>query len=379
MIIKLDRTGSIEGFQSILDEVSKDVRTKGILIMACSNNGFIPESVDKILQTIPQPLFGGIFSEIIYGKEKLQKGVIVAGLTKEIDVHIVPDLSNKTIDFDEVVNDIFPEQVNAKTMFVFVDGYSSRINSLIEAFFNILGLGLNYIGGGAGSINPDALDMQQKPCLFTNNGLIKDSAILALTDIESGIGVRHGWHKISGPYKVTETEDNAVKSIDWKPAFEVYSDIVKKHSGKTINSENFFDIAKCYPFGMGKLSKSERIVRDPFTVDEKKSIILATEIPQESFVDVLTGDPKSIVEAANEAYNCAQDSYKSSSSEKTILLIDCISRALYLGDKFLDEIKAVSEEGTPLIGALSMGEIANNGQEYLEFFNKTCVVGVLSD
>ena len=69
--------------------------------------------------------------------------------------------------------------------------------------------------------------------------------------------------------------------------------------------------------------------------------------------------------------------YKGSCSDKTIFLIDCISRALFLGDDFIDEIKAVSEANTPMIGALSLGEIANNGREYLEFYNKTCVVGML--
>jgi len=380
MLIKLDKTGSINGFKDMLTQVSSDTQTKGILIMACDNNGFTPGSLDEILQAIPQPLFGGIFPAIIHDREMLREGVIVAGLTREIDVRIVPDLSSKTINFDEVVNELFPQRVNARTMFVFVDGYSSGISSLIDAFFNVLGLGLNYIGGGAGSINPDALDIQNTPCLFTNAGLIKDSAILALTDIQSGVGVKHGWDKISGPYKVTETEGNAVKSIDWKPAFEVYANIVKEHSGKTITRENFFDLAKCYPFGMSKLSKSERIVRDPFTVDDENSLILATEIPRESFIDVLTGDPKSIVEAAREAWHCARDTYKGRpSSGKTILLIDCISRTLFLGDGFMNEIEAVSERGTPLIGVLSLGEIANNGREYLEFYNKTCVVGILSD
>lgn len=377
MIVKLDRTGSVKGFRDVLSEVSNDARTKGVLIMACDKNGFTPESVDETLQSIPRPLFGGVFPAIIHNMEVLWQGSIVAGLTREIDVHIAPDLSNKTIDFDEVVSEIFPQRVNAKTMFVFVDGYSGRINGLIEAFFNVLGLGLNYIGGGAGSINPDALDMRNTPCLFTNNGMIKDSAVLALMDSPSGVGVRHGWKKISGPYKITETDGNAVKSIDWKPAFEIYSGIVKEHSGKTITRENFFDMAKHYPFGMRKLSKSESIVRDPFTVNDGNSLILATEIPQESFIDVLTGNPESIVEAARESYKCANKMYKCASSGKTILLIDCISRALFLGDDFINEIKAVSEANTLMIGALSLGEIANNGREYLEFYNKTCVVGML--
>ena len=66
-------------------------------------------------------------------------------------------------------------------------------------------------------------------------------------------------------------------------------------------------------------------------------------------------------------------------SDKTILLIDCISRGLFLGEGFIREIEAVRAGNTPLIGALTLGEIANDGKDYMELYNKTCVVGILGD
>lgn len=379
MIIKCDKTGSVENFEKLLSEVDSDAVVKSILVVACDANGFTPAAIDGILKGVGKPIFGGVFPEIVCGMEKLKKGTIIAGLSSEADVKVLSGLSDEAKDFDGMVEELFPAQINSRTMFVLVDGYSSRISALIEALFNVIGLGLNYIGGGAGSINPDALDMTNRPCMITNGGMVKDSAILALTDMRSGVGVRHGWHKISGPYKVTETEGNALKSIDWKPAFDVYGEIVKEHCGKTITPENFFSIAKDYPMGMGNLSNSEWIVRDPFTVNEDNSIVLATAVPQESFIDILTGDKKSIVKAAGEAFKSASEFYDGPEDGKAILLIDCISRVMFLGDDFKDEIAAVSEEGVPLVGFLSLGEIANNGKEYLELFNKTCVVGLVAD
>jgi hypothetical protein len=378
MIIRVDETGSAEGFHAILDELAENGEVKGLLILACDENGFTPDSVDPILLGTSLPLFGGIFPQILHRKRNLSKGTVVAGLTRRVDVHCVPHLSDPAIDYSDVIDGLIPKIGEAKTMFVLVDGYSRRISSLIDSLFNIFGLELNYIGGGTGSINPSKLNMTQTPCLFTNRGLIKDSAVLAMMDIESGIGVSHGWdRKLSGPHKVTESEGNAIKSLDWRPAFEVYREVVEKHSGRTFTQDNFFDMAKGYPFGIAKL-ESERIIRDPFTVDEDSRLIVATEIPPESFVDILTGDPDSLVGAAGTAYGDGIDGYAGDAG-KTILIMDCISRVLYLGEGFSKEIDAVCVDDTPLIGALSLGEIANSGKDFLELYNKTCVVGVLGN
>ena len=72
------------------------------------------------------------------------------------------------------------------------------------------------------------MSFEQKPCLFTNQGLIQDAAVLGLLNIESGIGVSHGWERISGPYRVTEVDRNVIKSLDWEPAFDVYRQVVVK-------------------------------------------------------------------------------------------------------------------------------------------------------
>ncbi len=376
MIINFDPTGTIEGIQTLLEEMLKNEGIKGFLVLACDENHFTPDTLDDTLKAVSLPLFGGIFPAVIHDNKKMDKGTIVVGLHTTPDVYRVTDLSTSSQGLDEAIEKITPASDNAKTMFVFIDGYSQKICSLIDSLYTIFGLQFNYIGGGAGSINPSALDMTNTPCIMTNNGLIKDSAVLALVDIESGVGASHGWHKISGPYKVTETSGNEIKSLDWRPAFELYKEVINKHCGKTITNENFFDVAKSFPFGISRLG-SEIIVRDPFTV-EGDSLIVATEIPQESFVDILAGNTESIIHAAKLSYKEARDSYHGE-SEKTILLIDCISRALFLGDDFDLEIEAVRPNNLPLIGVLSLGEIANSGKSYMELYNKTCVVGILSD
>jgi hypothetical protein len=373
MFISVERTGKVGDFKKIIGEVSGNEDVRGLLVLACDENGFTPENVDDILNEVPIPLFGGIFPEIIYGREKLKKGTIVAGFSTKLDIHIISKLSDMDIEYEDVIDREISDAGDTRTMFVLVDGFSKRISGLIDSLFNVFGLEFNYIGGGAGS-----LSFEQKPCLFTNKGLIQDSAVLAMLNMESGIGVSHGWEKVSGPYRVTEADRNIIKTLDWRPAFEVYREIVEKDSGRIFTEDNFFDIAKCYPFGISKLG-AEKIVRDPFMVGEGNSLVCVGEVPQESVVDILTGDLSSLVNAARNALALGKDAYKGSSPYKTTLFIDCISRVLFLEDKFIEELDAVFDEKVPLIGALTIGEIANSGKDYLEFYNKTAVVGVLGD
>lgn len=373
MRIEIERTGTVTGFTRLLDNILSYPNIQGIFILACDANNFSPENIDAVLREIPVPVFGGIFPEIIYGQEKLLKGTILAGLPVRPDIQIIPHLSSMEQDYDDVLEDVIPDIGFAKTIFVVVDGLSKRISALIDSLFNIFGLELNYIGGGAGS-----LSFQQKPCLFTNSGLLQDSALLALCDIRSGIGVQHGWKSISGPFKVTEAECNIIKTLDWEPAFDVYRKVVEQASGRMFGDKNFFDMAKGYPLGINKLG-TEKIVRDPVTLGDHGELICVGEVPEECYVDILSGDADSLIEAVGNALRLSRDAFPGHVARRTTLFIDCISRALFLEEAFQQELQAAFEEETPLFGALTLGEIANSGKDYLEFYNKTAVIVTLEE
>ena len=127
MIVETDRTGTIDGFRNLVSSVSRDSGVKSLLVLACDGNGFTPDTVDEVLRDASQPLFGGVFPEIIVGREKLSTGTVVAGLAGEIEAHAVSNLSDPAVDFDSLLEDMMPSAGNAKTMFVFVDGYARAI------------------------------------------------------------------------------------------------------------------------------------------------------------------------------------------------------------------------------------------------------------
>lgn len=372
MILSATKTTDVSEFASLLAAADRNDAIKSIFVLACDENGYTPTAIDGILNGIQKPVFGGIFPEIIYHCEKWTQGVIVAGLSDTAIVQTIPGLSDMDRDYESLIEQAAAAP-DVRTMLVLVDGLSARITALIDALFAVFGLDYNYIGGGAGS-----LSFQQAPCLFTNDGLIQDSALLVMLPNKSGVGVSHGWTEIAGPFCVTESDRNIVKTLDWKPAFEVYQEIVNRHSGEHITGENFFEIAKGYPFGIRKLD-AEMIVRDPIQVGDDNELICVGEVPCESFVHVLTGSVASLVAAAGDALGLGEQSYDGNPDDQSVLFIDCISRVLFLQNDFLQELNAVYQADRPLIGALTLGEIANNKKDYLEFYNKTSVVAVLEN
>jgi len=361
----------IESLEKQLLDCQSDDSIKGVMILACEANNYNDEKIESVLKAMDIPVFGGIFPSLIMNYEKIDTGFIIAGFEVKPIVNLIENISSPETNFDEILESIVPYYTESKTTFVFIDGFSERIDELFKSIFAIFGVESNFIGGGAGS-----LSNKQMAALISNQGILRDCAVVSGIDMHSGIGVKHGWTSISGPYKVTSSDKTIIAEIDYKPAFHVYKEVVEKHSGKIFTEDNFFEIAKGYPFGINKIGM-EKTVRDPLTKGENDSLICVGEIEKGSFVDILNGNNESLIHAAGEAVKTAYRN-RVEAPKKFIFFADCISRVLFLNDAFTDEIKEVMSHNTrrlPMIGALTIGEIANSGKDYLEFFNKTSVIG----
>lgn len=364
--IIFDSTGSIENFTKNINIPRSENQT--IMILACDANGFKKESIDPILLQSNIPIIGGIFPSIIYNTEKYDKGTLFIGLNDTMDVHIINDISQK--DYDSL-DKAMEEQLGGfdasiKTMFVLIDGLAKNIGISVNVLFDNYGLDVNYIGGGTGS-----LSFEQKPSLFSNQGLLKDALVYGYSKCHSSIGVCHGWKSISGPYQVTRSNGSIIQEIDYKPAFEVYENVINDYSSKTITKENFFELSKFFPFGINTIT-DEKIVRDPIILNGTEMICVG-DVEEGSYIDILYGNSDDLIKAAKYAADISYE--KINFKDGFTLFIDCISRLLVLEEEFENEIEAVYRKDRELVGALTFGEIANSGRDYLSFYNKTSVIG----
>jgi hypothetical protein len=376
MKIQFDKSGKASTLDVLLNSFSKDEDINSILVLAGNNEEFEPQKIDPILRKSKKTVIGGIFSSIIYQKQVYLSGTIVIGLPFEISTHLVEDLSDKSQDLDAKVEEIAMnvDANNGGTFLVFADYYSTEVGAFIDSLFSIFGVINNFIGGGAGFYHPSD-SMKSTHCIITNEGIKKDCAVLGFADTSSEICANHGWEKISKPYRVTSTEANRVKTIDWQPALDLYMKIVSEDSGKEMTEDNFFEIGKDYSLGIDRLG-SNIIVREPIGIHEDRSMTFIVSIPNESYVYVLKGSTESMLKSVEDT---TKEFYTQTSidSEKFLFLIDCVSRYYYMGEDFEKEISLISHKDLPVVGVLSMGEIANTGQRFIEAYNKTFVIGVL--
>jgi hypothetical protein len=368
--ITFDRSKTAEALAISLARMDADATVGAVLVLGCDANGWTPEVLDPVLKKSRKPLFGGIFPELVQGKSRLRQGHILVGFPGPARVALLEELSRCPVpDLEAAIAAAWPTSAAGGTLFVVVDGLCAHISQLIDALFNEFGLELNYLGGGAGSMS-----LQQAPCVITQNGLKQDAAAVAMLGLASGIGVAHGWRSISDAFKVTQARGNLIETLDWRPALEVYREIVEAHAGVRLHADNFFAVAKAYPFGIAKLD-AEMVVRDPISA-KGDGLMCVGEIRSGAFVHILHGEPDTLIAAAGHASKLAVEAL-AGTRPSLKLFVDCISRVLFLEQRFDRELAVVSAGELPLVGMLSIGEIANSGRDYLEFYNKTTVVGLL--
>ncbi|MDO8771002.1 MAG: FIST N-terminal domain-containing protein [Burkholderiaceae bacterium] len=370
MPVIIQDDGNWDSLRAAIAEIASTPGVKGIMALACESHGTVPDSFDAFLRNLSVPIFGGVFPGLIANSEHLEHGNIVLGLRSALDVYVVPSLSDAALDYDEWLAKAIPSNTmpEAKTMFVFVDGLAPRIGALIDSLFNTFGLQGNFIGGGAGSLITPNLR-----CLITAQGVIRDAAVLAIPKLYSQVSVAHGWLPIAGPFEVTGSENNVILTLDWEPALDVYRRALEVTAGFTFD---FAAVAQAHPFGIARLNK-EFVVRDPIAVRHDGGLICVGDVPRGSLVHIMNGNVNSLLAAAAQVRTIADANATAASPSSVDIAIDCISRTLFLGEKISSELYSLHHTACPLIGAFTLGEIANSGHEYLEFHNKTVVIATI--
>lgn len=344
---------------------------KSACIFSTTQNEYDATQLGAYLTVCPMTIFGGVFTNIIHSGAVSKQGFVIAAYDTDFSVSVFADL-DKEIDNADFLSG-HPTLINNQRFLILIDGLSPQVDNFIHTLYQNLGSGISVIGGGAGS-----LDFIQKPCLFSNQGMLENAAlVITLPDVLT-TATGHGWEIADGPYLVTESKQHKLITMNYQPAFEVYSEVVNGLSGEKITEKNFFEIAKYFPLGIAEIGDS-LLVRDPIVCDEQ-TITCVGDLPTNSTVYVLRADSEKLIDGAQTAANEMIHSYCTEQKQDphSVMLFDCVSRLMYLGDQFNDELNAVSNtipKNSSTIGALSLGELSNSQGGPIQLLNKSFVSG----
>ncbi len=338
-----------------------------ILVFMAADEQFTENLTTPLLNKVTKSIIGGVFPELLYKGERKKSGVLLIPLDFQLNTQLI-DLTHNSSEVIEQLSSIENQSLEQSScLFVFADALSQGKEVLIESLFNFFGIHPTYIGGGAGSLH-----FKPFKCIINNEGFHENSAVIGWGNKKIAIGVAHGWESITEPLKVTKSHNNEVIGINWRPAFEVYKEIVEEHCKEKFTDHNFFEIAKSYPLGISKMD-SEKIIRDPFMVSTN-TLHFIDVINEGSYVEIMHGNIDLLLQGAKNATKNAYELFDGDINNANIMCIDCISRVLYMGENFKRELNVIDKNATAF-GIFSIGEIANS-DTILEIYNKTVVLTV---
>jgi hypothetical protein len=174
-----------------------------------------------------------------------------------------------------------------------------------------------------------------------------------------GLGVAHGVKPNSRRMKVTRSTDSIIHEIDRRPAYEVYKEYAAEH-GEALDEHTLTDYLVHNQLGVYVLNRLAK-VRAPMRALSDGSLVCVSAIPKGSRVCIVRGEPDSLVEAAREAAISARDKL-AQGPVSGVLVFDCVTRGMILGDDFGREIDAVTSifPDVPVLGFLTYGEVARS-------------------
>ncbi len=363
-------TQCVDDLSTSIDSLIRE-GAKSVLLFLTEAYATHSASMNRLLRQIPVPIVGGIFPQVIHGGRHRERGALLCGMRFSLDVKILSELSNNLDVCEETLTRLSPWLDKHPSFLVLVDGLSANIDPFIDMLYDKLGPSKTVVGGGAGS-----LSLQQQVCLLSNQGLFLDAAILVGWSKRITVGVSHGWQKVAGPFLATSTQGNIIYTLDYRPAFELYKEVIESQSSKRFDKEGFFSIAKTFPFGMERLDQ-EILIRDPIAT-EGNALVCVGRVPENTLVYLMKGVPDSLIKSAGKAAQLVVNALgKKESCNMDCMLFDCISRVLFLEERFEEELEGIVSKlpnNAEVIGALTLGEIASSPWGGLQFLNKTTVV-----
>ncbi len=360
---------------AVLDDWRRDSRPFHLLALLPEAEKAGVAALQGLCREAGVALAGALFPQLIHDDALWDGGAILLRVGGAPAPLLLEDVASATaVDrvCGEVVNYVeghLAEGEDAALFSVF-DALVPNIATHLDSWYLSLADRVRYFGVNAGNERFVA-----EPCLFDGERFVAGAVLLQLLPGHPGACLEHGYAVPTHAITATSATGNRIVQINWRPALDVYREIMLEQYGVTIDRENFYGHAVHFPFGILR-ADGEVLVRIPVALGEKGEIVCVGEIPANSLLTLLDARAGSGRAAAALAHDLAQSSLPARDGD--LALFYCAGRRLHIGAGLNDELAAVRRETGALrvAGALSLGEIGGARSDGYPLFHNATLVGV---
>jgi hypothetical protein len=369
--------GELDGcnFDALLAQWADAFPQGGVLALVAEADVSHVERLQAACRHVGRPLVGAVFPALIVDHRFADRGALLVPLERMpayvlaqgFDAESHAEVAARA---DRFATDLLAKLPDAPTgeppfLALLVDGLLPTTASVLERLYVTLADRVRYIGANVGSET-----FRPMPCLFDAERLVQGAVLGLLLEGISDMALEHDYPLPKIASSATSTEGNRIINIDWRPAFDVYRELVRKQYGIEIDRENFYRYGVHFPFGIVR-AQGEPLVRIPVSLEDDGSLHCIGEVPENAILSLIEAPS---IDALRTGEHLAA---ALGGDGGEILLFYCAGRRLHLGDSAGQELELLAEAagGARLLGALSLGEIGSpRGQGY-PLFHNACMVG----
>jgi hypothetical protein len=263
-----------------------------------------------------------------------------------------------------------------RVLMLLTDGLAGDQQEIVRGAYSVAGAGVPLVGGCAGD------DLRMKGTYQLHGHQVLEDAVVSAaigSDEPIGIGVRHGWQRVGEPMLVTDSSENVVKTIDDRPALDVYLERLGAPDEVGSDPDAFVKFAQTHPLGLDRQGGEDQVRFIGDADFEDRSLACIARVPQGGLAWLMEGSDESVLAATDAACSDALAGLEGH-RPAGLIAFDCIARRGVLGDEGVEaEVNRVAQhsDGAPVSGFYTYGEIART-QGVTGFHNQTLVVMALS-
>jgi len=282
-----ETAGELE-VSGLLSEWQSGYPEMGILALVAESDR---ETCVPVLQALCSrmnvPLCGAVFPALLFQKRFHAKGCVLARFDSMPFARLYGPLKPAHPQTSEIIESMAQDitgrldRPRSGSLFMIFDQMVVNIATVLDELYLKLADRVHYLGVNAGSET-----FKPMPCLFDNARLVQDGALLMLLPDHPGAVVEHCYAAPERMISATSTEGNRIITIDWRPAFEVYREMMEAEYGVKIDRGNFYQYAVHFPFGIVR-SNNEILVRIPVALEPDGSLFCVGEVPPNALLTLL--------------------------------------------------------------------------------------------